>query len=189
MALIILDRQHLGKPGRWNDAGAQNDFVVEAYLTSQYIFWAEWALRDMGFDVVVLSDGTYTERHTRVNQYVQNVGQSVYVACHINAGGGGDYCSTFYDHRSAAGKHLADQINGQLLIDVPEIEDVKSIAASPNDWTKNAYYTIKGVGKPVAVCFEPFFIDNDEHKILCQPDNLRLIGECLAEGIKQYFGG
>jgi len=186
--LVFLDRQHLGNPSNWASKGAQNGDDVEAYLTSRYIHYAEWRLRQLGFDVCVISDGTYPDRHDRVNEYAQNT-QSVYVACHINAGGGG-YCSVFYDHRSIKGQILSQCINSQMSRWIEVFTDpstTKSIACKPDDWTKNAYYCIKGVGKPVAICFEPFFIDTPAHKSLCTEEGLQLVGLSLANGIKKYF--
>jgi len=185
--MIFLDRQHLGKPNRWNDEGAKNDEMTETYLTSQYIFHAENHLRLMGFDVCVLTDGWYNNRHRRVNDYCADVnGRCVYVACHINAGGGA-YGASFYDHRSSSGASLAHAVNLRLLNACPELSDAKSIPAKPDDWTQNAYNTIKGVGKPVSLCFEPLFIDCEAHRPLMTPEGIRRVGVALAEGIKYYL--
>ncbi len=185
--MIFLDRQHLGKPNRWNDEGAAKAGMTETYLTSQYIFHAENHLRFKGFDVCVLSDGWYKDRHRRVNDYCANVnGKCVYVACHINAGGG-SYAASFYDHRSASGKSLAHSINVRLLNACPELQTAKAIESKPDDWTKNAYYTIKGIGKPVSICFEPLFIDCLAHEPLTLPDGIKRVGIALAEGIQYYL--
>ena len=184
--IVFLDRQHVGKPNNWDDVGAVSPTdITEVWLTQQYIQHAEWRLRDLGVDVCVLSDGTYSERHERVNTYARGHDKSVYIACHINAGGG-TYCATFYDYRSVKGESLAECINrkmGQRC----QIENTKALKAKPDDWTKNAYYTIKGVGQPVAVCFEPFFIDSDVHTHLLTQDGLKAVGLGLADGIKLYL--
>lgn len=181
--MIFLDRQHLGKPNRWNDEGASRDGLTETYLTSQYIFHAENHLRMQGFDVCVLTDGWYKDRHRRVNDYCANVnGKCVYIACHINAGSGA-YGASFYDHRSTSGSALAHAINIRLQNACPELQSVKRIAAKPDDWTNHAYNTIKGVSKPVGICFEPLFIDCPEHEPLTQPEGIRRVGVALADGI------
>ena len=185
--IIFLARQHLGKPNRWNDEGAANAEVTETYLTSQYIFHAENHLRMKGFDVCVLTDGWYTERHRRVNDYCANVnGKCVYIACHVNAGAG-SYAASFYDHRSTSGSALAHAINLRLLNACPELTDAKAIPATADDWTKNAYHTISGVGKPIAVCFEPLFIDCAEHTPLTTPEGMKRVGIALAEGIQYHL--
>ena len=40
-------------------------------------------------------------------------GKCVYVACHVNAGGG-SYGLVCYDKRSGAGKHLSDAVSSEL---------------------------------------------------------------------------
>ena len=185
--IVFLDRQHHGKPKNWDDCGASNDGVHETWLTSQYINHCEWKLRDAGIDVCVLSDGSYKDRHARVNEYAKCHSKSVYVACHINAGGG-DYGCTFFDHRSPRGRDLAVHINGRLHQWCDPLHNkTKSIPCNPDDWTKNAYNTIKGIGAPVAVCFEPFFIDCEQHKTLKTPHGLELVGLSLAVGIKSFL--
>jgi hypothetical protein len=185
--VVFLDRQHLGKPSRWNDEGAKNAEVTETYLTSQYIFHCENHLRMQGIDVCVLTDGWYKRRHQRVNEYCADIdGKCVYIACHINAGGG-NYGASFYDHRSSNGSRLAHAINLQLANACPELQSVKRIECKPDDWTKNAYNTIKGVGKPTSVCFEPLFIDCAEHEPLTLPEGIRRVGIALADGILNYL--
>lgn len=189
--IVFLDRQHLGTPKGWNRVGASHDGIHEAWLTSQYIHHCEWKLRDHGIDVVVLSDGCYSDRHKRVNEYSQGHDRAVYVACHVNAGvnaGGGDYGLTLFDHRSTSGEILANCINQRLHEWCGPLHNkTKTRAANPNDWTANAYNTIKGVGAPVAVCFEPFFIDCENHKELMTPHGCELVGISLAVGIKSFL--
>lgn len=185
--IVFLDRQHHGKPNRWDDCGASNNDVHETWLTAQYIHHCEWKLREAGISVCVLSDGWYKDRHKRVNEYSKGHEKSIYVSCHVNAGGG-DYALTLYDHRSSSGLDLAQHINGRLHQWCDPLHNkTKTRAANPDDWTVNAYNTIKGVGRPVAVCFEPFFIDCNEHKELMTPSGLELVGLSLAVGIKSFL--
>jgi len=185
--MIFLDRQHLGKPNRWNDEGAKNDEMTETYLTSQYIFHAENHLRMHDIDVCVLSDGWYSDRHARVNEYCRTGVKSVYVACHINAGVNGTYGASFYDYRSSGGKILSECINRHLDLHCSELSSVKAIPAQPDDWTAHAFNTIKNVGQPTAVCFEPFFIDAPSHALLKQPSGIHRVGIALAEGILEFI--
>ena len=185
--IVFLDRQHHGKPNKWNDCGASNGDIHETWLTSQYIHHCEWKLRAAGIDVCVLSDGWYSDRHERVNKYAQGHQKSIYVSCHINAGGG-DYGAVFYDHRSQNGKDLAHHITARLHQWCDPLHNkTKSIPCQPEDWTAHAFNTIKGVGRPVAVCFEPFFIDCEDHKDLMTPHGLELVGISLATAIKTYL--
>lgn len=204
MPTVYLDRQHSGKPGRRSgDRGAAADLdgdglievhELEAMLTPVYLLEAEKRLIEYGFDVYTLSDGTYRDRHERVNEYDRDLdGPSIYVSAHLNAGwnnrNGDGYGVVFYDHRSRLGPLLARRIARELSLVAPELSDVKIRAASPHDWTRNAYATIAHVN-PVAVCYEPAFMDCDSHAALLNtPEGLEAIGRALANGINRYAAG
>lgn len=189
--MIYIDVQHIGKPNKTRDMGASKGDALEdteAYWTSLYAFYMEMRLRELGYAVFRLSDGTYRSRHERVNLYEDTIaddGQSVYVACHINAGGG-SYSAMFYDHRSSNGARLADAI-AQTVQTLPRLGTVRKIPADPNNWTRNAYHTIKGVQRPVAICAEPFFIDNELHQEYMSYDMIKLIGREMANGIHLWY--
>jgi len=186
--LVILDRQHVGKPNRISDLGASfidDDGIrqFEAIETARYIHEIELECRRQGFDVIVMSDGSYRERHGRVNYYKnQYDGLVMYFACHINAGGGRYGCS-FYDFRSSSGEKLARHIADECSV---LGYDWKSIECRPNNWTKNAFYTIKGVA-PVAICFEPYFIDNPCHrKIMMTDDGRKRLAVQFVTALNHY---
>lgn len=188
MSLIILDRQHVGQIHKITSSGASFDdghhLFVEGMETAKYIHAIECELRRRGFHVMTISDGTYPERHERVNHYArQYEGHVLYFACHLNAGGAGRYGAMFYDHRSSLGAKLAKS----LCVKMSSL-GIEMIApeSRPNDWTKNAFYTIKNVA-PVAICFEPFFIDNPEHHRFMTDEGRKLLSTCFVDGIQQYF--
>src|SRR6056300_635890 len=193
--LVFLDRQHVGQVNRLKSLGAIADVdgdgekeihEAEAFWTGYLSLALETNLRELGHDVIPLSDGSYAERHARVNQYSAHYGKTcIYLALHLNAGGG-DYGAMFYDHRSSRGADLADNIAEAMEKNLSEIRVVKTIPASPSDWTKNAYYTIKGVNRPVAICSEPLFIDCDAHKVLLTIDGIHRLGAAMALGIKTW---
>ena len=60
----------------------------------------------------------------------------------------------------------------------------------PESWT-NAYNTIKGIyegpGNLSGICYEPGFIDSDNHRALWYADGLVRVGESLAAGILDYL--
>ena len=199
---VYLSRDHSGKPGRASgDRGAAADLdgsgsietdEREANLTPRYLFAAEMALLEAGHRVIPISDGWYSERARRVNQYAGSFqGPQVYVAAHLNAGwkgnSGSGYGSIFYDHRSRTGPTLAQYIAKELRLVAPELSEVKAIAAKPDGWTRNAYATIGGIVQPVGLCFEPCFIDCAEHAELLTDSGLTAIGHALAHGINRYF--
>jgi len=194
--VVYLDRQHSGKPGRKaGDRGAAVDLdgdgtigidEREAMLTARYLLACEAALLEAGHTVIPISDGWYSDRHARVNQYAGGFDcQQVYVAAHLNAGKG-DYGAVFWDHRSRSGPELASRIARQIRMVAPEINGVKTIAAKPDDWTRAAFATIAGVVQPVAICFEPFFMDQPSHADLSSRSGLAAIGRGLAAGIDAW---
>ena len=200
---IYLDRGHQGKPNNPDDMGAWADLdrdgrgdwtEQEAALTLLYgHYYAAAALRRAGLDVIAMSDGAYSARHERVNAYTRGSRQvDVYVQLHLNASTSptADYGSVFYDYRSGAnrGPRLAALMARALRERCPELGEVKSIAARPDDWTSRAYGTISGIGSAIAICYEPCFLTSAKHQpLLTSPGGLRRIGESLATGIINYI--
>ena len=144
----------------------------------------EIKLIDMGINVMPISDGRYSERHERVNKYAaSHPGPWVYLAMHLNAGGG-NYGAFFYDHRSTKGKQLATMMSIQLSSDLEEIDRAKAIEANKDDWTKNAFYTIRSVGRPVAICVEPFFMDT--HQSLLSIQGIFKVASSMAFALRDW---
>ena len=190
---VYIDVQHMGDPikkGRMGAAFGDQIDQTEAYYTSLYAFYMGMSLRERNIEVINISDGTYAERHARVNEYDQrNSGSptpSVYIACHINAGGGA-YSAEFYDSRSTQGSLLASAINEQVATQVKQIKITKTIPSNSSDWTSNAFYCIKGVGRAIAITAEPLFIDNVEHQTLLTVDGMKKLGEAMAVGIYDFI--
>jgi hypothetical protein len=196
--VVYLDRQHSGKPGRKaRDRGAgadlDGDGVIgieerEAMLTARYLLACESALLEMGHTVIPISDGWYSDRHRRINQYAGTFAAGVpqvVIAAHLNAGGG-DYGMVLYDHRSRSGPELAARISKQLRMVAPEINGVKCVPAKPDDWTRNAYATIGGLMQPIGICYEPAFMDKDTHQDILTREGLAAIGRSLAAGIDAW---
>lgn len=192
MALIVLDRQHTGKPGQ-DDTGAWGDFngnrkpevmELEAILTGYYGFWCEVRLRELGHEVVVLSDGFYSDRHKRANAYQADA----YIALHLNAGGG-DYSLALHDYRSAAGKALAASITESWTKVLPVAKHHVKPTAPEGEFPR-AYPCISGVfaGKPVAALVEPLFVDNPKHQqFLRDETKLHMLGYSIADGIHAWL--
>ena len=191
--LVFIDRQHAGKPNKINDRGASRDINGDGEITSDELeaIWTarismelEIKLLDMGINVMPISDGRYSERHERVNKYADmHPGPWVYLAMHLNAGGG-DYGAFFYDHRSSNGQQLATIMATQLNGDVEEIEKAKAIEARKDNWTKNAFYTIRSVGRPVAICIEPFFMDT--HQSLLSMQGVFKVASSMAIALRKW---
>ena len=196
-AVVYLDRQHSGKPGRPADRGAAVDLdgdgkiqrdEQEAALTARYLLACELALLEMGHTVIPISDGGYNERHARVNQYAGTfkAGRTqLYLAGHLNAGGG-DYGMLGHDYRSRSGPELASRIARQLRQVAPELNGVKCIEARPDNWTRNMYATISGVTQPIGLCHEPCFMDQPSHADLLTAAGLSTIGRAIAAGVDAF---
>lgn len=190
--IVFIDRQHAGKPNKLADRGAAVDIdgdatpEREAIITGQISIELEKVLILLGVDVVPISDGTYSERHTRVNKYAAMYPNrtTVYLAMHLNAGMG-MYGAFFYHHASTQGHELAQHLcDGMMKAGI--VDQAKSIAANPSNWTKNAYHTIKGVGRPVAICCEPLFMDQPAHTKHLTYEGIQGLAMCMANAIVKW---
>lgn len=180
MSIIVLDIQHGGSPNTDHiaDRGAVYDGVEEVTLTRRYADAADRQLRKLGHQVIVISDGNYSDRQARAEAY----GAAVYVALHINAGQG-NYGLVFHDYRSSKGPLLAKAIVGQMGKHFTWSQRVA--AASPGDpLGGRAWNCIKGVGKPVSILLEPGFIDGPHRADLIA--RIEEVGVALADGIHQW---
>ena len=100
------------------------------------------------------------------------------------------YGAVFYDHRSSAhnGLALAESIGKQLGA-LPAIGSrVRIWPARSSDWTRRAYSTISGVGRPVANCYEPAFLDYQPHQeaFFKSAESVAVLGRALADGIHAW---
>jgi len=190
--IVFIDRQHAGQINKLKTRGAtydvDGDGVLdrEALITGEIAIKLEKILLLLGIDVMPISDGKYSERHQRVNEYAAMYPnrKTIYLAMHLNAGGG-SYGAFFHHYASASGEKLAKQMCAEMIgNDI--VKTCKAIEARPNDWTKNAFYTIKGVGRPVALCCEPLFMDNDEHAKMLNNDGIHAIATAMATGILKW---
>lgn len=190
MAMIVLDRQHVGKPNNTEDLGAYSELCQEheAHLVGRYMLEIEWTLRKLGHRVVTLTDGYYDHRHKRANNFfAKESGACIYLAGHLNAGGGA-YGALFHDHRSAMGADACEYIAFHMA-KLEGLDSVKVIPSQPTDWTKNAFATIDGVyaGRGCGVCLEPFFLDCKRHAGLMGDDGLEAVGNAIAVGVDAWI--
>lgn len=191
--IVFIDRQHAGKPNKINDRGAGRDLdgdrtitaeESEAIWTARLAIEIEIQLLDKNVSVMPLSDGKYSDRHNRVNQYAEmHPGPWVYLALHLNSGGG-DYGAFFYDYRSTKGQQLATMMSHRLREHVGLLDTAKAIKSQPEGWTKNAFYTISKVGRPVALCCEPFFMDT--HQGLLSVSGISSVATAIVLGLLDW---
>ena len=198
--IVIFDRQHYGKPDS-DDMGAAydldhdgtiEDHEKEANLTPDYYLPAKRILTEKAHEVFILDSGWYSARHREARRlamlYPNRI--CVYVAGHVNAGGG-DYSLVISDGRSTQGKNLAREIaRGMQLECIPGIDRSITRRGTTTAWT-NGLNTIKGIYSGPAnlsgVCFEPYFLDQPNHHYAATLEGGERIGTALAYGINTYI--
>lgn len=152
--VVVLDVQHKGKKSAPSDLGASFQGLIEA-LEVQKIFEAlKEKLIENGYSVVLLTEDVgqsmdYGERHRYVNQ---KYNYSIYLAGHLNAGGG-NYGLFGYGNKSYA-SIFADTFEEYLPFDYRIYEVNEKV---------RGYACIDGVYSKAVLC-EPLFIDNFEHR-------------------------
>jgi len=159
--IVFIDRQHAGKPDKPEDRGATVmpapafGMGREAIYTGYLSLMIEERLLENGVKVIPITDGKYSDRHKRVNEYSRRFQgeKQVYLALHLNCGGPG------------------------LVRCLPK-------KASAEDWTKNAWYTIRGIQAPIAICCEPLFMDT--HRDLLTLEHLKTIADAIATGVTRW---
>lgn len=189
--LVLLSHGHAGRPDGPFDLGAVSEAGAERDLTRAYMHAAELALREASVPCWTLADGTLEARQLRANAYAKSwlrkrpAGRVLYVACHLNAGGG-DYGAIFVDARSRGSLALGAAIKDELLA-LEGLDRVFVVPSTSGDWTSAALRTIEhvwdGPDRMWAACFEPLFLDQPAHFELLRPEGLVLVGEALARGL------
>ena len=189
--IVFIDRQHSGKPNKPEDRGAEVmpcpafGNGMEAIYTGYLSLLIEEKLLEHGVKVLPIADGFYPDRHKRVNEYSKRFKgeKQVYLALHLNSGGG-DYAS-FFHMGSEKGSTLASSICDKMReASLPGLTRCLPKKASSEDWTKNAWYTIRGIGSPIAICCEPLFMGT--HRDLLTFEHLQTIGGAIASGIVSW---
>lgn len=181
---IGLTVGHAGRLSRINDRGASYQGIEEVSLIRQYTDALDIALRKLGHECLIFSDGQYSEQWLRVD----NAKCDIYFNCHINAGKG-DYGLFLYDYRSTKGPMLADAIKKSMAKFFPKYP-VKVLAcradtngvARDGDFSE-AFGCINGV-KAIALCLEPYFIDGPNASYF--RENVELLAQAIAEGIDSF---
>jgi N-acetylmuramoyl-L-alanine amidase len=176
---IVLDVQHMGKPNKPADRGASHNGYQEADLALNYATLAFQELTTKGYETFLITSGTYAERHVWVNRH----GIDLYLACHLNAGGG----------RYSLVEHYYDA--GQRTREIAKImaENFKTVLGTsagkvweiPKDG--RGAVCLSGT-RPSALLLEPLFIDNPQHQIIAV-ERPHLIAQAIIETISNYNDG
>jgi hypothetical protein len=197
---LIIDIQHAGRASRPGDLGASADLdgdgkiepeEFEARLTPIYGMSARAKAEAGGVQVLWLEGGEYGWRHKAAIECAkaQPDRRWLYVACHLNAGGG-NYGLVIADARSKAGqsaaRHVADALGALPELREPRGRVVTGTTAAEGSAWPRAWSTIDGIFAGPAnlsgICFEPCFIDRLEHRPLLTAEGLERIGAALVAG-------
>jgi N-acetylmuramoyl-L-alanine amidase len=186
---VVVDVQHLFRPGKPNDRGSvyrlANGSVTDEGSSTLIYAAALKARLEQGGATVVTNDpargilvGPYSTRNRSAVTF------HAYLACHLNAGGG-NYALTEYMSMTDA-LPLAAAIKDALLATFPTvIPRGQTRALSSND---RGAVCIERVPAPcVAVLCEPFFGDHPGHQALLAAPQLHLVGEAIADGVAAWW--
>ncbi len=159
-------------PGAVADVDLDGDLDQERDLARRYMLAAATELRALGVDVLIIEDGTYSDRL----RAAERAGSDLVVWCHLNAGGGG-YGLVLVDARSPAaslsrrwaGSYRAA---GDLAIPVAPVQ-VRDL----HDGDRG--YTLMRSRLPVVV-LEPLFLDRRAHQEIIARGGLLQVAACVV---------
>ena len=173
MKHVVLDRQHAGKPGSRDQGAVFADGTTEAQHAMWQIENATPWLEASGVKVSIFLKGHYPDRNRAANA----AGADLYVACHVNAGGG-HYALTEYvaDRGNVPGSRRAAETLLRTIDDELGQKAVGPWALRSGD---RGHVCVAACSMP-AVIFEPYFVENRKHD--------PLVGIRLAQGICDFFG-
>jgi hypothetical protein len=172
--VVVLDRQHAGKPGSKDQGAVFADGTTEAGHALRYIEAAVPLLEHSEVDVHVITSGSYPDR----NKFGNSVRCALYVACHVNAGGG-EYALTEHSIDSGPVKSSAAAAMALLRASDDELGQ-KAVGPWPLKSGQRGHVCIGACTGP-AVIYEPYFV---EHPRLDAPD----VARSLARGVCAFVG-
>lgn len=188
---VAVDVQHLYRTDRPHDQGTlyvlpdhthitegQAATVYAAALAGQLVEWgAETLTNDPARGILT---GTYPERNRAADAW----GAHVYLACHVNAGGG-SYARAEAMASSPDSMALATRVLGPLTNQVPVI--LAGTVAPLRRGDRGPICIDHFPLERAAVILEPFFGDNPRNADLFLGPNLQRIGCCLAAGVAWWW--
>lgn len=183
---VAVDVQHLYRSGQHaGDRGAEftlanGTHTDEAAATLGYGAALAAALEGLGARVLRnrsgLPDGPYSARQ----RAARDAGALIYLACHVNAGGGG-YGVVEYMAASSMSRRLGDVIAGALV--PPAVPKCSARSIAPHE---RGAVCIEG-HPGASVILEPFFGDNPYHQYLFAAPALVTLGQMIAAGVAWWW--
>lgn len=182
---VAVDVQHLYRQHMPGDRGAtftlaNGTHTDEATATLAYGAALASTLGELGARVLTnrngLPEGPYSVRQ----RAARDAGALVYLACHVNAGGG-DSGLVEYMEGSAMSRRLADTI--ALALCPPPFP---KCSARPLERGQRGAVCIEG-HPGASVLLEPFFGDNPRHQYLFAAPSLANLGVVVAAGVAWWW--
>ena len=191
MPLIIFDRQHKGRTGKYaNDLGSTYGTLVETNLTEAYIAAAKARAEAAGVACEVLTTGEYSTRQATARTRAETVqGRVLYIACHINAGKG-TYALVEYDDRSGNGKKAATAMAAAMDAGLSQVTSGRAEGLSSGD---RGFVCLSGIYSGPAnlsgILVEPGFIDSSKHASMWTAAGLVTVGNVIADAAVAWVKG
>jgi N-acetylmuramoyl-L-alanine amidase len=182
----VVDVQHLYRDGiHTGDRGSRyrlkdGSTLWEADAALQYAAVIGRELKSLGASVWTndphsgILVGPYSRRH----QSAMVMGANLYLACHLNAGGGA-YASVEY-MRLTASEPIAKCVTAELEQSFSEIHRSRTVALAPGD---RGAVCVQGFTTGPAIILEPLFGDYADHQGLLTLVGLERVGQAIVRGI------
>lgn len=186
---VAIDVQHLYRPDRPRDHGAtvrlaNGTTITEAELATGYAGHAAAELEARGA-LVLRNDpargvlvGHYSSRARAASSW----GARVYLACHVNAGGG-DYARAY--GVGSRGVQLARDIVLELDRVSRLIDEGQALELRPGE---RGWVCIAGAVAPtLGILLEPFFLDTPGHRGLVSAAGLGVVGRAIGRSVGAWW--
>lgn len=187
---VVVDVQHLYRTSHPNDRGSvftlgNGTHISEGEAALVYADGlADW-LTDRGAEVLTNQPGRgiLTGYYSTRNRAAAAFAAHVYLACHLNAGGGRYALAEFMS--TTIGEALALELGPPLTTRFPQIRSAQTRGLRSDD--RGAVCIERVAGSIAAVLCEPFFGDNPEHQGLLATPQLRAVGEAIGFGVSNWW--
>ena len=183
---VYREAPHKGDVGTIFDLGARGK-VAEAQAATSYAQALVAWLQSRGASVLTnqpavgILTGPYQRRHEAANAW----GAQAYLACHVNAGGGGYGLSEYMV--GTPGQPLGDSIGAVLRsrFNALRVYKVNPLAPGQRGAVCVEFFNPRAPG----LILEPFFGDNPSMQSLFAADQLKALGEAIGEGVAAWWEG
>lgn len=187
---VVVDVQHLYRPAKPNDRGAvftlaDGTKTTEASAVLIYAAALKSWLESHGARVMTNdpASGVLVGPYSRRNKAADVWNTHAYLACHLNAGGGG---YSLMEHMTlTAGRGLAEAIGPQVLAHFPAITRAQVRALTTTD--RGAVCIREVPSRIAAIICEPFFGDTPAHQGMLAAPELARLGAAIGEGVLAWW--